>query len=111
MFLIVSGLLAPAQRGRFEASLNCRGERWPALQWQDNEQNVLGPLCCRRMGAFALRSAWTTDAAGYHDTLVAKQRGHHKQIPHSQSESLFILFHRALSFKHPRSPEPTICMR
>lgn len=30
---------------------------------------------------------------GYHDTLVAKQRGYHKQIPHSQNESLIILFH------------------
>lgn len=87
--LIVSGLLASVQRGRFESSLNCRGERWPALLWEDNEPNVSGLLCCHLMGAF--HCAWTTDVAGYHDTLVARQRGHHKQIPHSRNESLSIL--------------------
>lgn len=34
-----------AQRRRFESGLNCRGEGWPALQWQDNEQNVFWVSC------------------------------------------------------------------
>lgn len=107
-FLIVRVLLASTSRDRFEATLNCRGERWPLLQWEDDEQNVSGLLHSHCMGVFALHSAWTTDAAGYYDTLVAKQRGHHKQIPHSQNESLLILFHKALSFKYPCSPSCTV---
>lgn len=106
---IVSRLLASAYRGRFEARLNWWGERWPALKWQHNEQTLLGHLCCHRMGAF--HSAWTTNVAGYHDTLVAKQRGHHKQIPYSQNDSPLFLYHKVLSSSLPHHNLPYTCIK
>ena len=55
--------------------------RMRVLQWDINEPNVSDLWCYYCMEDIALHSAQTMNATGNHDTLVATQYRHHKQIP------------------------------